>query len=270
MQTQLTQSQFGEIRDLMYRHSGVNLQPGKEELVKSRLNRRLRTLGLADFAAYLDLLREDRSGRELSFMIDELTTNKTSFFREQPHYDLLRERLLPDWRRRGGPLRIWSAGCSTGEEPYSLAIQLLAAVPDGGRRDAMILATDISPTTLAVMREAIYPGEALADVPAEWRQRYFEALTGEKDGLYRVREEVRALVRQARLNLMGTWPMRGPFDMIFCRNVMIYFDAETRERLVRRFLALLRPAGCLFVGHAESINASRHGLTYVQPAVYRI
>jgi len=269
MQARLTRSQFGAIRDLLYNHSGINLQPGKEELVKARLGKRLRMLGLADFAAYLNLLRDDAGGHELSLMIDILTTNKTSFFREQPHYDLLRDRLLPDWRRRGGSLRIWSAGCSTGEEPYSLAIQLLAAAPDAAGRDARILATDISPTTLAVMREAVYPAEGLADVPGEWRRRYFEKLAGDREGCYRVRSEVRDLVSQARLNLMDTWPMGGPFDMIFCRNVMIYFDAPTRERLVRRFMALLRPAGHLFVGHAESLNTLRGELTYVQPAVYR-
>ncbi len=263
---ELSPTHFRRVRDMMYEFSGVNLVEGKEELVKARLTKRLRDLDLESFDAYLDYLDRDPSGKELVRMVDELTTNKTSFFREEPHFDLLRNQILPEYKERGGPFRIWCAGCSSGEEPYSLAITLLEAFPDIERRDVKILATDISPTILAKARQGIYTEAVLADVSTQQRQRFFSR---QEDNSFSVGNELRSLISFALLNLMEPWPMKGPFDMIFCRNVMIYFDLETRERLVDRYRDILAPGGYLCVGHSESLNASNHGMTYVQPAVYR-
>jgi chemotaxis protein methyltransferase CheR len=262
----LTSAHFKHIRDLMYDTSGVNLVEGKEELVKARLSKRIRVLGLDGFDEYVRYIEQDSSGDELFQMVDELTTNKTSFFRESAHFDLLREEILPAYKARGGRFRIWSAGCSSGEEPYTMAVTLNEALPDIERRDAKILATDISPTILDQARSGVYTPQVLAEVPDSQRKRYFEA---QADGRFAAKSSLRSLISFALLNLMEPWPMKGPFDVIFCRNVMIYFDQPTRERLVQRYHELLTPGGILCVGHSESLNSCQHGMDYVQPAVYR-
>ncbi len=262
----LSPAQFKHIRDLMYETSGVNLLEGKEELVKARLSKRIRLLGLSGFDDYVSYLGQDGGGAELYNMVDELTTNKTSFFREEAHFNLLRQEILPAYKSRGGSFRIWSAGCSSGEEPYTLAITLCEALPDIERRDVKILATDISPTILERARRGVYLPQALEGVSDEQRQLYFRSEAG---GEFSAGEPLRSLISFALLNLMQPWPMKGPFDLIFCRNVMIYFDQSTRERLVKRFHQLLVPGGLLCVGHSESLNSCKHGLDYVQPAVYR-
>ncbi|MCS6861094.1 MAG: protein-glutamate O-methyltransferase CheR, partial [Abditibacteriales bacterium] len=179
-----------------------------------------------------------------------------------------REQVLPSWQATQRALRLWSAGCSSGEEPYSLAILLHEHLPNVERRDVRILATDISERMLTQAREAVYEEETVNDVPPLLLRKYFVCVRTQPTRAYQVRDSVRALVRLARLNLMEAWPMRGPFDVIFCRNVMIYFDNPTRQRLVQRYYALLRPGGYLFVGHAESLTALTHDFRYVQPAVY--
>jgi chemotaxis protein methyltransferase CheR len=201
-------------------------------------------------------------------MVDALTTNKTNFFREAQHFDYLRQRLIPQVRAVPRPLRFWSAGCSSGEEPYTLAIVLREELPDVDHRDIRILATDISTRILAVARQAVYEQETLRDLPNTVLQRYFTLVRQEPAPAYQVKESVRSMVRLARLNLMEQWPMTGPFEVIFCRNVMIYFDKKTQERLVQRFWDLLAPGGHLFIGHSEGLTAGRHAFRYVQPAVY--
>jgi chemotaxis protein methyltransferase CheR len=259
---------FLRISDLLHRQCGISLLDGKQALVKARLVRRLLHLGLHSFDEYLRYLEADRSGDELRMMVDVLTTNKTSFFREPQHFAFLRGELIPrEWRERPN-LRIWSAGCSTGEEPYSLAITLREELPDIDRRDARILATDISHRVMHRARDARYDLDALADVPPPILRRHFHRVQGD-DGLYQVVEPTRAMVKLARLNLLAPWPMRGPFDAIFCRNVMIYFDQATREQLVERFWKLLRPGGHLFLGAAESLSGVQHSFAYVQPAIFR-
>lgn len=258
---ELSAEQFHEISRTVYQVAGIQLPTGKEGLVRARLAKRLRALGVATYADYLARVRTPGSG-ELAEMVDALTTNKTNFFREPAHFEFLKARVLPTL---GHSIRIWSAGCSTGEEPYTLGMVLRDAVPDLTRRDAKILATDISRRVLAQARSATYADGPAADVAPEVRGRHF-ARTG---GGWEIAPAVRSLVTFASLNLMGAWPMRGPFDAIFCRNVMIYFDRPTQQRLVQRFHELLAPGGHLFVGHSESLNAITHGFTYVQPAVYR-
>jgi chemotaxis protein methyltransferase CheR len=263
----LTERQFTMIRDLIFKVCGINLHDGKEGLVQSRLARQLRKLGLADFDEYFDHVQADVSGRALSDMVDALTTNKTSFFRESRHFDLLRDELLPGLVRQRR-IRIWSAGCSSGEEPYTIAMLLRQALPAAGGPDARILATDLATPVLAKAREGVYEEGAVADVPEPFARTAFECVRREPPRLYRVNDDVRALVQFARLNLMDDWPMRGPMDVIFCRNVMIYFTKETQEQLIARYHDLLAPGGYLFVGHSESLSGIRHSFRYLQPAVY--
>jgi len=258
----LSADEFRAIGALAYDVAGIVLPPGKEGLVRARLARRLRALGAASYDEYLDLVR-DPAGDELSAMIDALTTNKTEFFRERAHFDFLAREVLPTLGT--GPLRVWSAGCSTGEEPYTLAMVLRDALPDLGLRDVRVLGTDVSRRVLAHAKAGVYADAAARALPQDVRRRHF---VRHPDG-WQVNGPLRALVTFARLNLMASWPMRGPFHAIFCRNVMIYFDRATQQRLVERFTALLAPGGHLFVGHAESLTAIDHDLTYVQPAVYR-
>ncbi len=267
----LTDRQFTRIAEIVYAQCGINLKEGKEELVKSRLMKRLRQLELPSFDAYIRHLEGDVSGNEMVTMIDCLTTNKTSFFREPQHFDFLKRVVLPAC---GSKVRIWSAGCSTGEEPYTLAIVLREFWPDidvrdGRARDVRILATDISTRVLERAKEGVYTQDVLADVSAQLLPKYFECVEMKKPRLYQVRSELSSLITFARLNLMEDWPMSGPFDAIFCRNVMIYFDKPTQETLINRYAGLLRSGGHLFVGHSESLAGLRHPLKYVQPALYR-
>ncbi|MGH7507050.1 MAG: CheR family methyltransferase [Longimicrobiales bacterium] len=264
----LTKVQFAAIRELVFRVSGINLHEGKEGLVQSRLARRLRALGLPDFDGYLEHVRADGTGKALSDLVDALTTNKTSFFRESRHFDLLREQIVPALVARQRRIRLWSAGCSSGEEPYTLAMVLRHAMPSMGALDVRILATDLATPVLDQARQGVYAETALRDVPERYARTCFRCVRREPPRAHRVTEDVRALVQFARLNLIDPWPMRGPMDVIFCRNVMIYFRKETQERLIERFTDLLAPGGTLFVGHSESLSGIAHSLRYVQPSVY--
>ncbi len=263
----LSPAQFDAVRRLMHRTTGIHLVPGKEGLVRSRLAPRLRTLGFPDVGSYLDYLDRDASGTELAQMVDLITTNKTSFFREPDHFDLLQREILPPKAAAGLPLRIWSAGCSSGEEAYTAAIVARETLPSVST-PARILATDVSTRVLHRARQASYRDQDLIDMPPSIVRRHFVRVPGQP-GRRRVADATRALVRFARLNLIVDWPMHGPFDVILCRNVMIYFDRPTRQRLIRRFAALLAPGGWLLVGHSESLTALEHPLRYVRPAVYR-
>ena len=262
----LSRANFAEIGRLLREVAGIRLPPGKESLVQARLSKRIRALALDGFDAYLARVAADRSGAERALLVDLLTTNKTHFFREPQHFDFLREHVLPRLAAAHAP-RFWSAGCSSGEEPYTLAMLLHDELPERQWREARILATDISARVLERARAGVYTAAQLADVPPAQLQRHF-ARAPEPAGAWRVHEHLRAPIRFARLNLMETWPMRGPFDVIFCRNVMIYFERATQERLVNRYWELLAPGGHLFVGHSESLSSLAHRFRYVQPAVY--
>jgi chemotaxis protein methyltransferase CheR len=261
----LATSEFNAISALVYRIAGINLQEGKEGLVKTRLARRVQALGLS-FAQYVEHVQSESGRDELVSMIDALTTNKTSFFRESQHFDFLPRSVLPGLAAAGGPLRFWSAGCSSGEEPYTLAMVLHEFDPALARRDLRILATDISHRILERARSGVYEASQLTDLPRSFAGKYLQPT--DRPGSVRVSDGLRQLVSFARLNLMDPWPMKGPFQVIFCRNVMIYFDAPTQERLVRRFHDMLVPGGHLFVGHSESLTSLSHPFRYVQPAVY--
>jgi chemotaxis protein methyltransferase CheR len=262
----LTGNEFRKISEMMYRFSGIQLPPGKEGLVRTRLNKRLRALGMESYDLYVKYVEEDRSGGELTSMIDHLTTNKTSFFREIQHFDFLQTEVFPELFARSSAARFWSAGCSSGEEPYSIAILGLEEQPG---IDIRILATDISNRMLEKAKKALYTEEEVKPLPPLLRQKYFQVEHEAGTRFYRLADGPRSLVRLAKLNLMQAWPMKGPFDVIFCRNVMIYFDRSTQQDLIHHFWELLAPGGYLLVGHSESLTALAHSFHYVQPAIYR-
>lgn len=263
---EITPAQFSRITGVLYEHCGILMREGKEGLVRARLAKRLRKLNLPDFDAYLDFVEKEPSRSEFAEMIDALTTNKTSFLREASHFDFLRDAVFPTLK---GPVRIWSAGCSSGEEPYTLAMLANESFSDINSRDVRILATDLSHHVLTTAKAATYPAENMRDVPPAWMQKYW---TRQRDSQGRevceAGKALRRLVHFAKLNLMERWPMQGPFDAILCRNVMIYFDKATQQELVERYWALLRPGGHLFVGHSESLTGLTHRFRYVQPAAY--
>ncbi|MFZ7125709.1 MAG: CheR family methyltransferase [Desulfobacterales bacterium] len=264
----LSTEQFRAISDLVYQKAGIHLKTGKEALVRARLMKRLRVLGLRSITDYMKLIGGDGGQDEINFMVDVMTTNKTSFFREAAHFEFLCDRVLPELDGESR-VRFWSAACSSGEEPYTLAMVLKEAVSDLHRRDFLILATDISRRMLDVAGRGVYTPDKVKDVPGDLLHKYFERKRGAGGETYRVRRELRGLVRLAYLNLMQKWPMKGPFQAIFCRNVMIYFDRPTQQELVNRFHDLLAPGGYLFVGHSEGLSAIHHQFRYIKPAVYR-
>ena len=261
----LDKRHFDTISQTVYQIAGITLPRGKEGLVQARLSKRIRALDLDGFEDYLARVRNDRSGAESAIMVDLLTTNKTSFFRESQHFDFLSQHVFPALHTARAPVRIWSAGCSSGEEPYTLAMLLREEFGTGERGDMRILATDISARVLERAKKGVYAPNLLDGIPPALLHRYFNRTP---EGEHSASGELRSLIRFARLNLMESWPMRGPFDAILCRNVMIYFDPPTRERLVQRFHALLAPGGHLFVGHSETLSSLSHSFRYVEPAVY--
>ena len=248
-----TQDEFARIRALIYRCAGIALAPGKRDMVYSRLARRLRARELESFADYLRLL-EGGDQPELEAFINALTTNMTSFFREPHHFQILAERLIQLPKNR--PASIWTCASSSGEEPYSIAMTAVDAMRSLAPA-VRILATDIDTSVLATARQGIYPIDQLQKIPPDRLKRFFHRGEGRNEGYARVRDELRRLVSFRRLNLLDeTWPMRGRFDVIFCRNVMIYFDKETQHAILKKLAGYLQPDGLLFVGHSESFHSA--------------
>ena len=268
----LTEAQFLEISALVKGLCGINLHDGKKELVKARLAKRLRALHMAGYEEYIAHVRAEGNGPELVAMLDALSTNLTHFFREADHFRYLADVLVPRAQAAAAGtrprLRLWSAGCSTGEEPYSLAVTLAEAIGNLAAWDIAVLATDLSTRVLAQAGEGVYDAQRLAALPHGALAKYFAPVTSGRAPQYQVRPVLRSLIHFGRLNLMEAWPMRGPFDIIFCRNVMIYFDKETQAALVERFRKILAPGGTLCIGHSESLAGVRHQFRYVQPTVY--
>ncbi len=268
---EMTTADFDALCSLVRNHSGIRIARGKEALVRSRLGTRLRDLNLTTMAGYLEYLRAGAHEEEIPKLVEAISTNVTRFFRHPRQCVYLHSTLLPRLASSSGDqrrLRIWSAGCSSGEEPYSIAIHLCEGLPDSHLWDARILATDISAGMLKHARRGLYAGKQLDSVPGSLLSRYFERFAEGPAPRYRICERARRLVTFARLNLMGSWPMRGPFDAIFCCNVMIYFDGLTQQRLVERYRRLLAPGGALLVGSAESLRESRSGFRQVEPMIY--
>ncbi|MCX6938966.1 MAG: protein-glutamate O-methyltransferase [Verrucomicrobia bacterium] len=264
------------LRDFVYQHSRINLGPDKQELVSARLGKRLRATNTATITDYCDLLRTPAGTEELGNLIDAISTNHTYFFREEGHFTALKEIILPDLVRRREKekwyaLRVWSAASSSGEEPYSVAMALeeyFSGKPNSWPRQ--IEATDISSRILAKAEAGIYPAETVSRISPAMVKTYFQTGYGEQTGLFRVKPSIRSLVRFRRLNLLeGQPPFTEPFQIIFCRNVMIYFDRPTQEELIKRLRARLVPGGYLMVGHSESLTGINHGLKMIRPATYQ-
>ncbi len=267
----LADAEFEFIRHVIAENAGIVLGPNKRHLVQGRLGKRLRELGLPSYEAYCDHVR-DSGPEELVGLINALTTNVTAFFRENHHFEALASYMLPEAMQRNQQsrrLRIWSAGCSSGEEPYCLAMVATEAVPASLRWDVKILATDIDSEMVATAQRGIYPMDRLSAVSQERLHRNFRRGTGENAGSARVNPDLARLISFRPLNLLQPWPMRGPFDVIFCRNVMIYFDQPTRERIVARFSELLADDGYLCLGHSESIHAVGGPFRLVGKTIYR-
>lgn len=248
---------FDQIAGLLRTQTGIAIGEAKTALVYSRLAKRLRKLGLNDFDAYCAFIETPQGASERHEMIAALTTNVTRFYREPHHFDYLRRDLAPriaNAARSGERVRLWSAACSSGEEPYSIAMTLLDVFPDAAQHDVRILASDIDPNMVMRAREGLYREDAVAPVPAATRDRW---MMRERDGaasVWRIKDEARALITFKELNLIGPWPMQGRFDVVFCRNVVIYFEEDTQVLLWNRFKNLLTPEGRLFVGHSERVD----------------
>jgi chemotaxis protein methyltransferase CheR len=255
----MTATDFARIARTVQDEFGIFLPDVKKDLVYSRLLRRVRILGLADFAAYCNLVESPAGSAERIEMLSALTTNVTNFFREIHHFDLLRTEVLPPLlqaARQGRRVRLWSAGCSSGQEPYSLALTVLSLLPEAPRHDIRILATDVDPQVIDRARAGLYPTADGTSIPEDMRSQFTEQ---SPDGL-RMGDEARALVAFAPLNLMGDWPMRSTFDVVFCRNVAIYFDAPTQFRLWQRFTGVMGPGAYLMIGHSERIGGPADAL----------
>lgn len=265
----LSPGEFEEIRDLAQRVFGLNLKPGKEEMVIARLGRLVSSGGHASFHEYARQVAADKTGVSLAALIDALTTNHTSFLRESDHFEFFCRRAPAELASRQA-VEIWCAACSTGEEAWSLACLWNDLNPG---RTLRIYASDISNRALRRAQAAEYSKEACAALPSSWLDRFFELIgldPQDRQGpRYRVRPVIRSQVEFRRINLMDPFPWLRPFAAVFCRNVMIYFDHETQEQLIRRLADCLEPGGYLFTGHAEGLANVSHSLEYVQPAVYR-
>jgi chemotaxis protein methyltransferase CheR len=253
---QFTSADFREICAMLHEDAGIFLTDAKASLVYSRLAKRLRALGLESFRDYCALVKSRDGLDERQQMLAALTTNVTRFFREPHHFESLKrliEERLPAIRR-GGRLRLWSAACSNGQEPFSIAMTLLSVLPDAGKYDVRILATDIDPTMIAAGRAGVYDGEAMSAVPGQMRTRWFEPLANGPKDHWVAREELSSLIAFRELNLVGPWPFKGPFDAIFCRNVVIYFEEATQISIWQRFVPMMAPGARLFIGHSERVN----------------
>ncbi len=259
---------FDKLRAIIYENSGISLHDGKEALVSARLGKRMRLLGIQDYGEYVDRVCHDDDGAETVGLIDAISTNVTSFFREPVHFEIL-GKLMSDWLKDGKKrFRFWSAACSSGEEPYSIAMTLLEAVKDQPL-DLRILATDISTQALEKGRRGTYDENRMSPVPPHLRSKYFTRWKSQSGSFYTVNENLRQPILFRRLNLSAPpFPMTGPMDAIFCRNVLIYFDQSTRKRLLDEIHRLLKKGGYLMVGHAESLTGMISDLKPIRPSIY--
>lgn len=259
---------FEQIRKMVYDFCGVDLD-GKQMLVGTRLGKKVRDLGFSSFESYCEQVRLHPSGELFTSMIDALTTNHTSFFREQQHFDFIRDVILPELPNDSG-LSIWSAACSSGEEPYTIAFSLMDALGESMLARTSILATDISTRVLQQAQRGLYPVSRLGSMPSALMRRCLLKGVGPYVDQCLVKRELRELIHFQQFNLLDDCSSFGPFQVIFCRNVMIYFDRQTQEAVVNKLASRLHPGGYLLIGHSESLNGVKHPLQYIAPATYRM
>ncbi|MSU61365.1 MAG: protein-glutamate O-methyltransferase CheR [Pedosphaera sp.] len=261
---------FDFIISLIYERCRIRLHDGKQSLIKARLGKRMRLHGFEMFNDYCDFLRHSADEEEITHVVDALTTNFTNFLREQDHFTYMVKTALPAVIPPGKKkLKVWSAACATGEEPFSIAFYLAEHFPLTAGWDWRILATDISTKALGKARAAVYSEDRLTSVPPEWQRRYLQRGHGKWEGHYRVKPGILERVDFQQLNLLGQYQFNDTFDLIFCRNVMIYFDRPTQEQLVRQLAKFLVPHGHLFTGHSESLNGLDTGLRCLKPSIYQ-
>ncbi len=268
----INSEEFRLLRDLVYERFGINLTEAKRSLVVSRLQNVLQLQGFDNFKSYYQYLITDRTNQGLNELINQISTNFSYFYRENAHFDFFSRHALPQLIEKlrqhdSYDIRLWTAGCSTGEEPYMLIMLMMEHLGlDYGNWNAGLLATDISERVLKMAAEAVYPLDRIERVPAHIRQRYFKAAGS---GLATVSSKVKQDITLRRFNLMNPFPFKKPFQMIFCRNVMIYFDKPTRDKLIKRFHQFLEPGGYLFIGHSESLGRTQQLYKYIMPACYQ-
>ena len=267
---EFTDSEFKRLRELVHARTGIALSQAKRELVYGRLARRLRKLKFESFAEYCELVEREDSD-ELQELTNAITTNLTSFFRENYHFEQLRVEALPQIEAKRSAtrrLRLWSAGCSTGEEPYSLAVVLRESLGHLPNWDVKLLATDIDSKVVATAAEGVYAADRFKGVSTERVRNGFPQVAG-RPGFCEASDELKALITFRQLNLLDAWPMKGPFDIIFCRNVVIYFDKATQRKLFDRMADLQEPGGWLFIGHSENLHNVTNRYKLVGRTVYR-
>jgi chemotaxis protein methyltransferase CheR len=270
----LTEKEFLLFQKLVYDKCGINLHEGKKELVRARLGKRLRERRFTRFKEYYQYLMEDDTGEELILMLDAISTNLTGFFREPKHFDFLKSQVLPGFFASAGAgspkcLNLWSAGCSSGEEPYTLSICLREYMAEGRNFDYKITATDISTKVLAAASAGVYGHNQIQTISGQLLKQYFQQGRGKWRSHVRVKPELRKAIEFKRFNLMDPFHQNEHFHVIFCRNVMIYFDKKVQEKVVNKFYDALVEGGYLFIGHSESLMGTQHRFQYIQPTIYR-
>ncbi|MBF0197831.1 MAG: protein-glutamate O-methyltransferase CheR [Planctomycetes bacterium] len=270
---ELSDSEFQLISAYVYKHYGIVLKQDKKELVKSRLNRRLQILGYSSYRKYFDFVSSKEGKDERVEMINALSTNLTFFYREEKHFRFLREKLLPELhlmnRGESFSLRGWCTAASTGEEPYTIAIETLDSLEEIPGCDFKLLATDISTRVLDIAKRGIYDSERLDKITPALKSKFFQRGTSDSSGLFKVKPKVRKVIKFNYLNLVQPFPIHKSLDFIFCRNVMIYFDRETQQQIIDRFVKLLNKGGYLFMGMSEGLSGIKHSLKYVEPSIYQ-
>lgn len=269
----MTDGQFDYLRMLAKTHAGIVLPDYKRNMVYRRVSKRLAALGLKNFESYCDMISGPSGQGEIEFFVNALTTNKTEFFRENHHFEHLESVALPDLRKKrehegSHRIRIWSAGCSSGQEPYSIAMTLSNAFADVSLWDAKILATDIDTDMLERSRSGVFPMRELLTVPAPLRLKHVASREGETES-GEIKPELRSLITFNQLNLHGAWPMKGKFDIIFCRNVIIYFDKVDQRRLFDRFADLMQEGAYLYIGHSESLYKVTERFRPIGQSIYQ-
>jgi len=270
---ELSEEDFQKISDIVYKYCGINLCKDKKALIRARVSKRLRLGNFKTFSEYVKYVLDDKTGREFSLLIDSLSTNLTGFFREVGHFEFVRSELLPQLlerkkKNRNLKIRAWSAGCSSGEEAYSLAMVLLEATQGTDQWNVKVLANDISTTMLKTAQKGIYEKKRVEPVPSLFRQKYMIHHHKGNHKVFEINQILKDTVTFKHMNLVKHWGISETLDFIFCRNVMIYFDKKTCGRLVNRFWDLLDFGGVLFTGHSESLIGIDHKFSYVQPTIY--